>query len=179
MKFLRENTGSLLTILFLIVVGILLLANPVTFGMVIVKIAGILLALLGLVDIVRYLRTKPEEAAKGHRFYSGAVSITAGCFCFFATEWFIQVFPVLAVLYGLLQVMLGFRKLQDTMDALRLKESDWYFQAISSAVFLLCGFVTVLNPGMTAVSIWVFTGVAMIVEGALGVMSLVMKKHKP
>ena len=39
MKFMRENSASVLTVLFLVIVGILLLVNPVTFGIVIIKIA--------------------------------------------------------------------------------------------------------------------------------------------
>ena len=172
MKFMRENSASVLTVLFLVIVGILLLVNPVTFGIVIIKIAGILLALLGIVDIVKYLRTSPEEAAQGQLFFSGAVSVTAGCFLFFATDWFVKVFPILAVVYGLLQVLIGFRNLQATVDALRLKKTYWYLIGISAALSLLFGFIIVLNPTMSMMSIWAFTGITMIVEGVFDAVAL-------
>ena len=73
MKFLKENWSSILTIIFLIVVGILLLVNPATFGVIIIKIVGVLLAALGVYDLIKYFRAKPEEAAKGTAFNSGAI----------------------------------------------------------------------------------------------------------
>ena len=58
MKFLKENWSSILTILFLIVVGILLLVNPATFGVAIIKIVGVLLVVLGVYDLIKYFRAK-------------------------------------------------------------------------------------------------------------------------
>ena len=46
MKFLRENWSSLLTILFLIVVGILVLVNPELYTTIIIRVVGVLLTLL-------------------------------------------------------------------------------------------------------------------------------------
>ena len=123
-------------------------------------------------DIVKYLRTSPEEAAQGQLFFSGAVSVTAGCFLFFATDWFVKVFPILAVVYGLLQVLIGFRNLQATVDALRLKKPYWYMIGISAALSLLFGFIIVLDPTMSMMSIWAFTGITMIVEGVFDAVAL-------
>lgn len=178
MKFLKENWTSILTILFMIVVGILLLVNPATFGVVIIKIVGVLLAVLGVYDLIKYFRAKPEEAAKGTAFYSGAILITVGLFCFFGSDWFVDVFPVLAVLYGLFQVLIGFRKLQRTVDALRMKQPMWYLKAISAGISLLFGFLIAFNPNMTMMSIWVFTGVTMIIEGVFDAVALGMQIKK-
>ena len=84
MKFIKENWASLLTILFLVLVGILLLVDPGTFGVVIIKVAGILFTALGVYDLIKYFRAAPEDAAKGSGFYSGAIMITAGVFCLFS-----------------------------------------------------------------------------------------------
>ena len=165
MKFIKENWASLLTILFLVLVGILLLVDPGTFGVVIIKVAGILFTALGVYDLIKYFRADPEEAAKGSAFYSGMTMLSAGCFCFFGSGWFVSVFPVLAVLYGLFQILLGFRKAQRTVDDIRMKKPLWYLKAISAAISLLFGLIIVLNPGMTFMSIWVFTGITLIIEG--------------
>lgn len=178
MKFLKENGTSLLTILFLIVVGILLLVNPSVYGIAIIKIVGLLLAVLGVFDLIKYFRAKPEEAAKGTAFYSGALMVTLGFFCIFGSKWFVNAFPVLAVLYGLFQVLLGFRKLQRTVDALRIKQPLWYIKAISAGLSLLAGFLIAFNPNMAWISIWVFTGVTMIVEGVIDAVALGLQQKK-
>ena len=74
-------------------------------------------------------------------------------------------FPVLAVLYGLFQVLIGFRKLQRMVDALRLGRSLWWLRAISAGITLLFGFLIAFNPTMTMMSVWVFTGITLIIEG--------------
>lgn len=165
MKYLKGNAGTLATIAFLIIVGVLLLVNPETFAVVVVKVAGVLLMLLGAVDIIKYFRTPAPEAVQGQSFYSGAVLITVGCFGLFASGWFVKVFPVLAVIYGLMQILLGLRKLQRTVDALRLKLPLWHLRGLSAVISLAFGFLIALNPEMTVIGIWVFTGLSMILEG--------------
>lgn len=45
-------------------VGILLLINPVGFTVAIIVGIGFLLALMGVLSVLAYFRTEPEEAAK-------------------------------------------------------------------------------------------------------------------
>ena len=88
MKIIKENLNALLTILFLVLIGILLLVDPATFGITIIKVAGVLFAALGIFDLIKYFRAEPAEAAKGSAFNSGMTMLSAGCFCFFGSGWF-------------------------------------------------------------------------------------------
>ena len=45
MKFIKQNWVAIITILFMILVGILLLVNPATFAIGIIKVAGVVLFL--------------------------------------------------------------------------------------------------------------------------------------
>ena len=101
MKFIRQNRVMLTTIFFSVVMGILLLINPSASAIAMIRLAGALLFMLGILDTVRYFCTKPEEAAKGSKFFSGLTRVSAGSFCLFGAGWFLTAFPVLAVLYGL------------------------------------------------------------------------------
>ena len=178
MKFIKENVNALLTSLFLILIGILLLVDPATFGITVIKVAGVLFAALGVFDLVKYFRVEPAEAAKGQGFSSGVTMISIGCFCFFGTGWFKDVFPVLAVLYGLFQILIGFRKAQRTVDSLRTKNPLWYLKAISAGITLFNGFIIVLNPGMAFMNILVFTGITLIIEGVFDAVSLFLQQKK-
>ena len=165
--FFRRYLRDIITALFLIVVGILLLINPVAFAMGLVKLAGVFLVVLGALRIVRYFRTDPETAARGQDFFIGLIAILGGLFCIFFTGWFLTAFTTLAVIYGLLQLLLGFSKVQRTVDFLRMELSLWYLPACSALIYLVFGFIIVLNPEMTLINVWVFTGVTMIVEGII------------
>ena len=178
MKFLKENWFSMLTTLFLIVVGILLLVNPDLYSTIILQIAGILLAVLGSYDLFKYFRAEPEDAAKGSSFYSGAIMITAGVFCLFSGNRLKEAFPFLAVLYGVFQILLGYRKLQRMADALRIKDPAWWLKAISAGISLLFGYIIALNPEMKLVGIWVFTGLTLIIEGIFDATAMVIVLEK-
>ncbi len=175
--FFKKHWVELLTILASFIVGILLLANPVRFAIAIIRIAGIVLVALAVLDFLRYFRAKPEEAAKGSAFYSGMLETSVGLFCIFGSGWFLGAFPILAVLYGLFQVLMGFRKTQRMVDALRLKQNSWVMKAISAGITLLFGFVIVFNPGMTLMSVWVFTGLTMILEGIFDAVALFIQER--
>ena len=178
MKFIRENAQSIVMILFLLIIGIMLLVNPVSFAVMMIKIAGLGLFVVGVVNLIKYFQAKPEVAAKGMNFFVGAVMISVGAFAFFATGWFVSVFPVLAVLYGLLQIALGFLETQHAIDALRMKEDYWWMRAISAAISLLFGFIIACNPGLTFISIWVFTGITLIIDACVALTALILQYRK-
>ena len=176
--FFRRYPRDIITALFLIVVGILLLINPVAFAMGLVKLAGVFLVVLGALRIVRYFRTDPETAARGQDFFIGLIAILGGLFCIFFTGWFLSAFTTLAVIYGLLQLLLGFSKVQRTVDFLRMELSLWYLPACSALIYLVFGFIIVLNPEMTLINVWVFTGVTMILEGIITAVCLFLLERE-
>ena len=171
---LRRHMRELVIIVFLLAVGILLLVNPAAFASWLVKVAGLFLMVLGALRIIRYSRAEAEAAAKGQDFFIGIIAILGGLFCVIKTSWFLSVFPTLAVIYGLLQLVLGFSKVQRMVDFLRMKFSLWYLPAISALIYLVFGFIIVLHPDMTFMSIWVFTGVTMILEAAFNAVCIWM-----
>ncbi len=173
-KFVRQYAGTLLTILFLLIVGILLLVNPEFFSLIIIRVCGALLMLLGIIDIVRYFRTEAEDAAKGQSFFTGSVLLTVGLTCLLGAQRFPDFFPILAVLYGLLQILLGYRKLQRTVDALRLKKDLWYMSAAAALISMVFGTIIVFNPTMSFMNIWYFTAVAMIIEALIDLAVLIL-----
>lgn len=64
MKFLKNNIGSIVSCLMEILVGILLLINPVGFTSGIIIGAGFVLLVTGLISVIKYFRTEPEAAEK-------------------------------------------------------------------------------------------------------------------
>lgn len=65
MSMLREKAGGIVVCIFELVVGILLFVNPVGFTSGIITVAGAVLMVLGLTEVVKYFRTDAREAALG------------------------------------------------------------------------------------------------------------------
>ena len=178
MKSLKKNIGSLLLCLFELLVGVLLLVNPVGFTSGIIIALGILLLLLGLVLVVRYFRAEAVEAASNQLLAKGLTALVAGGFCVVKSHWFVITFPLLTILYGVFLLLTGLGRIQWTVDILRLKEGRWYLAAISAVLSILCAVVILSSPFTSTAVLWMFTGISLIVEAVFDVIALLFSGRK-
>ena len=96
---LKRNLGSVAMSLAEIIIGILLLVNPVGFTSGIIVTFGVVLMITGIGTTIKYFRTEPEDAAVGQVLVKGLLELLGGAFCAFNSHWFIATFPVLTLVY--------------------------------------------------------------------------------
>lgn len=147
-----------------VIIGILLLVNPIGFTSGIIVAFGIILMIMGIHKTVKYFRTEPEEGAVSQILVKGLLLLLAGVFCTFNSHWFIATFPVLTLMYGVVILISGITKIQWTIDIIRMKRSKWAWMAISAAISLICGVAIITNPFSTTAVVWMFIGISLIVE---------------
>lgn len=172
MKTIRQNINGIILCLFELVVGILLLINPVDFTTGIIIAAGIALVVLGVISVVKYFRADPVEAAASQTLMIGLIELLAGAFCVVNSYWFVATFPVLTMLYGLVILLAGIGKVQISVDMYRLHKPRWYFVLISALVSIICAMLILNNPFASTTFLWIFTGVSLIIEAAFDVFTL-------
>ena len=172
MKFLKNNFGGIIGCLLEILVGILLLVNPVGFTSGIIIGAGYLLIISGLASIIKYFRTKPEEAEKSQTLVKGLVALLAGAFCAFHSSWFIVTFPVITLIYGVVILITGLAKVQWMVDAIRIKKGKWFLAGISALLSIICGVVIITSPFSSTAVLWMFTGISLIAEAIFDVIAI-------
>ena len=168
---LKRSLSSMAMSIVEAIVGILLLVDPVGLTSGIITAFGIVLMVMGIVSIVRYFRTVPEEAAVSQTLVKGLVELLAGAFCALQSHWFIVTFPVLTLVYGVVILVTGLTKLQWMIDMIRMKRSRWLFAAISAAISIICGIVIIGSPFSTARVLWMFIGISLIVEAVFDIIS--------
>ena len=147
-----------------LIIGILLLVNPIGFTSGIIIAFGIVLMIMGISTTIKYFRTEPEEAAVSQILVKGLLMLMAGAFCAFNSHWFIATFPVLTLVYGVVILITGITKVQWTIDIIRMKRSKWFWAAISAAISIVCGVVIITSPFSTTAVLWMFIGISLIVE---------------
>ena len=86
MKKLKENLNGIIMCLFEIIVGILLLINPIGFTGGIIMGVGMVLTFMGIVSIVVYFRMGAEDAAKSQSLLKGMILLLIGLFCILKAE---------------------------------------------------------------------------------------------
>ena len=176
MKFIKAHLYDILVYLIEIIVGILLIANPVSFTAFIIKGLGLLLLVLGVFHVIRYFRKEAAVAAASPYLFHGLLYAMVGLFLLLGTGWFMTAFPVMAVIFGIAQIVLGLHKAQVAVDALRLGFSFWLFPCVGAILSVICGMVIVMNPAMTVISIWIFTGLSLMIIGVFDLVSLFFTK---
>lgn len=183
MKALRENLGGIVTCLFELIVGILLLIDPSGFTSAIISTVGVFLALSGLFGVIRYFRTEPVTAMKNQLLSKGLASVLIGAFCISQSGWIVAlILPILTMVYGGVILVTGLTKVQWMFDIIRLKKKMWFLAAISAIISIACGLVVIVNPFATTALLWMFIGISLIVEAAFDLLSLIFginKKEKP
>lgn len=171
---MNKSINGILLCLFEIVVGILLLINPVGFTTGIITIAGIVLLLTGIISIFKYFKTDSDEAATAQYLAKGLIALASGAFCAFKSQWFIVTFPVLTIIYGVVVLLTGFGKIQLTVDMIRRKNKKWFLALISSVLSLACATVILNNPFSSTAVLWMFTGITLIVEAIVDIVTLIV-----
>lgn len=109
---INHNTSNLLTCISEILIGILLLIDPVGFTSSIIVVFGIILTILGISNLFSYFRNDVEIASQQSSLAKGLVFGVFGLFCVLKSEWFIATFPILTILYGILTLVVGIGKVQ-------------------------------------------------------------------
>lgn len=174
-KLFSGRVGGVVLSLLEIVVGVLLLINPVGFTSGIIIAAGWLMVVLGIINVVRYFLTKPDAAAHGQQLFRGLLIGMAGVVCIVKHAWFLTAFPLLTVIYAAWMLVVAALKVQQMTDMLRLKKGRWYMPAIAAALSVLLAVILLLNPFGAVNALWIFTGVSLIVEAVMELLGVIFR----
>ncbi len=147
-----------------IVVGVLLFMDPMGFTGTIIKVGGILLVISGVLTAVQYFRTSPAQASLSQGLAKALCALTFGLFCLFKTDWFLDTFPIITVIYGIVIVFTGIIRIQWMVDMLRMRINRWYLAGIGAVLSLIFGCVILANPFESTKLLWKFVAAAMIVN---------------
>lgn len=178
MKKIKENFSNLFICIGEIIVGILLLISPIEFTKGIIVGIGILLTIFGIVNIIRYFSTNVLEGMREQTLSSGFIFTVLGLFCILNANWFVITFPVLTILYGILILILGLKKLAWSIHLIRLKQKHWFIVGINSVLSILFSIIIMKNPFSTMTLLWQFTGAILIVESIFDIVAIFFETKK-
>ncbi len=176
MKKLNLFSGKLLMCVCEVIVGILLLINPIGFTTSIIRTAGVILCIVGVLCAWRYFRTAPEAAQQEQGLAKGVCAILGGLFCIFRSGWFIVTFPVIAMVYGIIILVTGVVRLQWTVDMFRMKREKWYFAAAGTALSFVFAAIILTNPFGAVAFHTTFVAISLIVDAVADLVILVFIK---
>lgn len=166
------KTSGIIMAVCEVVIGILLLVNPVGFTKTIITFLGAILLLNGIMKAIQYFRTDPQMAIAEQKLTRGLIQILVGVFFIANNGQVIAAFPLLTMLYGVGVLMTGTAKIQLTVDMLRIKNTNWIFAAISTVLTIVCAIIILCDPFRTTAVLWVFTAVTLITEAVVDLLAV-------
>ena len=174
-SFIRKNLLNLILCLGELVIGVLLLINPEGFTQAIVMAVGIVVAVLGVLNIINYFRADPREAAEDHRLAYGLGQLVLGVFFLVQSGWMIEQIKTLTRLYGVAVLVLALFRVQQFVDAYRLKLPRGGLISGVTALFTLAYAGMVLFMPETT---WIFIGIMLLLEAVMDILILILERRK-
>lgn len=179
-KTIAKFVSGMLISIFEILVGILLLIDPIAFTSGIIMAFGAVLMFASIICFFKYFRTEAAAAVPEQMLFKGLLALAAGAFFVFGNNYFISLFSLLYAIYGIAILAVGLLKIQKTVDMLRLNKMKWVYSAISAVITVACAVFILVNPFETAEGIWRFIGISLIVEAVIDAVSFMFgEKEEP
>ena len=155
-----------------LLIGILLLINPVGLTRAVIVILGIALVFQGIASMRAYFQ-EPKGVTGSGRLAKGLALTCGGLFCMVRSDWFIAAFPILSMFYGVLILVTAFDKFQWAADARRNGCGRWYVSLISAVLSIALAIFVFANPFTSTAALWLFIGISMIVEAVVDVVAII------
>ena len=168
------KSGSIITCILEIVVGVLLLINPVGFTSGIIVGGGVLMCLSGALSIVRYFTLKPDIAAQKQLLFKGLTALMTGAVCITKYDWFLSAFPLLTVLYAVAMLVLAAARLQKMADMRRMNMPRWYMPGIAAALAAVLAAIILINPFGAVAAVWTFVAISLIAEAIVEIITIAL-----
>ncbi len=178
MQTVRRHFPLLLLTVFELTVGILLFLKPEEFTRGIIITLGVLLLILGVIDLIRFFREKKDFGIDNYLTLSMAIlALLCGAFLVFGAKLVMGLFGVLAVLYGVFLIISGVLKGKTYFEfhAAGFPVSMLLF--VSAILSVLLGILVVLRPFDSVEVLWRFTGVSLIIEAIGDAISLLLARR--
>ncbi len=148
--------------LFLVIIGILCIANPLEFLKSITWIIGIAILLAGVLRLVFALRAKRYAKISPLRYFSSAVMILAGIAILSSPLFSVELFTLIASVYILIE---GFIILVQSVYYRKVGFRFWYLLLIMGIAMAALGCIGTSRPNALASAVGIYIGIAMILNG--------------
>lgn len=177
MDFFKKNLPILITVAVELVIGLFLLIAPELFTKIVIVVFGIVLIAVGVVFLVRAFANKKSGFENYIAIFISMVALLVGVICTFCVGWVMRWIAFIAVIFGLLLIVSGVFKAKSFFDLNGFGSPVSIMLIVSAVLSFVLGIIIVINPFKAVEALLVFTGIALIVEAAVDIASLVLGRR--
>ena len=166
----RFFKSSIISSIALVALGILLIVQSEATIITISYIVGGFLIALGVIAILKYLRSMSIESSKLDIIY-GVVCVVLGVLIITNPEAIASIIPFII---GFIIIINSATKLQYSLELKKEKNELWISTLIVSIIMTLCGVVLIFNPFQGAVFITRMVGIFILIYAILDITSTII-----
>ena len=172
-KELKKN--MILLAVFYLVLGIILVLFPEGSGYAICYLIGGLTIIYGIFHLVLYQRTKSPFVTYRYDLVQGIIGLAIGIYVMIVPEILIETLPVVL---GVMVMIDSIVKIQNAWDLKRMGYDRWWLVMIGALVTLVFGLLMVFYPFTVYLSVIVFVGISLIVNGVSDLITIFILNKK-
>lgn len=170
----KMKSNLILNAILTILIGILFIANPGGSGILIATIAGVIILLSGVVDVIRFLGTRNRDMSSSGVLFIGIVKLILGIIILTHTG---AMLTLLIYLFGLFVLFGGIHSLS---GALRLKKfgiSGWPAHVLLAVIIIAAAVFMLFFPFAVVETAITISGIILIVDGVTELLTGIRMKR--
>lgn len=172
-KELKKN--MILLAVFYLILGIILVLFPEGSGYAICYLIGGLTIIYGIFHLVLYQRTKSPFVTYRYDLVQGIIGLAIGIYVMIVPEILIETLPVVL---GVVVMIDSIVKIQNAWDLKRMGYDRWWLVMIGALVTFVFGLLMVFYPFTVYLSVIVFVGISLIVNGVSDLITIFILNKK-
>ncbi|MBE5945258.1 MAG: DUF308 domain-containing protein [Lachnospiraceae bacterium] len=160
MSFIKEQKGTVIRSIILIIAGVVLLFYPEMASNTLAYGIAFVFIVMGIVNIVGYFRQ--SDKALGGYDYGLVIGILLIVFALLISKVLISLIPIIL---GFIVLFSGLMKLQQMCELLRHEVEGWIPVAVMAGVNIIAGCLAIFNPFKTVNLLLRIVGVGLLFGG--------------
>ena len=153
--------------ILLIFSGIVCMFNPSVTLVSLAFLMGVALLFSGLIDILIFVRIKDILPGAGWTLADGIITIVISVLLFCNQVLAASAIPFI---FGMWVIFSGIAKTINSFDLKRFGMDGWGWVMILGVLEVVLGFISFFRPVIAAIAIGLIVGLALVVQGAIGIL---------
>lgn len=180
MEFLKKKfngmiRSSLISSMFLIIIGFLLIMKPEEVLSLISIVIGIGIVIIGIFGVINYIRDLQEGTTMSLEIIYGVICLIVGSILITNTK---IVGSILPIVMGIWMIMNSIIKAQYTLMLKDDNNARWKVTLVFSILTLICGILFIFNPFKGAAILTQIIGSILVIYAVIDIANvMVLKKN--
>ena len=172
----RYEKNSIVTSILMLILSLFLIFMPIKSIVAIIWIFSIFVIIDGIIHIVSYCKTTPEDRLINFEFAEGIMEILAGILMLTSADYLVIFLPILL---GVWLIVKSIIKMQLAINVKDVEGHNWVIILISSIITLLLGIFLVANPFPTFLAVTISVlGIVMAVSEIINILESIYTMSK-